>query len=109
MATDSGEVVILSGCRTPIGGFGGAFKDVPAVELGRVAVVEALRRAGVAPGDVDETIVGCVLQAGQGMNVARQVGIRAGIPAAVPAHTVNKVCGSGLKAVMLGAQAIRCG
>ncbi len=102
------DVVILSGCRTPIGTFGGAFKDVPAVELGRVAVVEALSRAGLRPDQVEETILGCILQAGQGMNPARQVAVRAGIPHHVPAHTVNKVCGSGLKAVMLAAQAVRC-
>ncbi len=102
------DVVILSGCRTPIGTFGGAFKDVPAVELGRVAVVEALARAGLRPDQVEETILGCILQAGLGMNPARQVAVRSGIPHAVPAHTVNKVCGSGLKAVMLAAQAVQC-
>jgi acetyl-CoA C-acetyltransferase len=101
--------VILSGCRTPIGSFGGAFKDVSAVDLGAVAVREALRRADLRPEHVDEVIVGCVLQAGQGMNPARQVSIRAGVPDSVPAYTVNKVCGSGLKAVMLAAQAVRCG
>jgi acetyl-CoA C-acetyltransferase len=102
------EVVILSGCRTPIGTFGGAFKDVSPVALGTVAVREAVRRAGVRPDQVDEVILGCILQAGQGMNVARQVTIKAGLPETVPAHTVNKVCGSGLKAVMLAAQAVRC-
>jgi acetyl-CoA C-acetyltransferase len=102
------DVVILSGCRTPIGTFGGAFKDVSPVELGTVAVREAVRRAGVRPDQVDEVILGCILQAGQGMNVARQVTIKAGLPESVPAHTVNKVCGSGLKAVMLAAQAVRC-
>ena len=106
--SDNHEVVILSGCRTPIGTFGGAFKDVSAVELGRVAVVEALSRAGLRPELVEETILGCILQAGQGMNPARQVAVKAGIPHAVPAHTVNKVCGSGLKAVMLAAQAVKC-
>jgi acetyl-CoA C-acetyltransferase len=103
------EVVILAGCRTPIGAFGGAFKDVPAVELGTVVAREALARGGARPEQVDEVILGCVLQAGLGMNPARQVSIHAGIPASVPAHTVNKVCGSGLKAVMLAAQAVRCG
>ena len=106
--SDNHEVVILSGCRTPIGTFGGAFKDVSAVELGRVAVVEALARAGLRPDQVEETVLGCILQAGQGMNPARQVAVKAGIPHAVPAHTVNKVCGSGLKAVMLAAQAVKC-
>jgi acetyl-CoA C-acetyltransferase len=102
-------VVIISGCRTPIGTFGGAFKDVSAVDLGTVAVREAVRRAGVRPDQVDEVILGNVLQAGQGMNPARQVTIKAGLPETVPAHTVNKVCGSGLKAVMLATQALRCG
>jgi acetyl-CoA C-acetyltransferase len=105
----TGDVVIVSGCRTPIGSFGGAFKDVSAVELGTVAVREAVRRAGVRPDQVDEVILGCILQAGLGMNPARQCAIKAGLPDSVPAHTVNKVCGSGLKAVMLAAQAIRCG
>jgi len=103
------EVVILSACRTPIGSFGGAFKDVSAVELGTVAVREAVRRAGARPDQVDEVVLGCILQAGIGMNPARQCAIKAGLPETVPAHTVNKVCGSGLKAVMLAAQAIRCG
>src|SRR5688572_3190548 len=106
MGTD--EVVILSGCRTPIGSFGGAFKDVSAVDLGAVAVKEAVRRSGARPDQVDEVILGCILQAGVGMNPARQASIRAGIPESVPAHTVNKVCGSGLKAVMLAAQAVKC-
>jgi acetyl-CoA C-acetyltransferase len=104
----SQEVVILSGCRTPIGTFGGAFKDVSAIELGIVTVREAIKRAGLAPEQVDEVILGCILQAGLGMNPARQVSIRSGVPDSVPAHTVNKVCGSGLKAVTLAAQAIRC-
>jgi acetyl-CoA C-acetyltransferase len=103
------EVVIVAGCRTPIGSFGGAFKDVSAVELGTVAVREALRRAGVRPDQVDEVILGCILQAGLGMNPARQAAIKAGLPESVPAHTVNKVCGSGLKAVMLATQAIKSG
>ena len=101
------DVVILSGCRTAIGSFGGSLKDVSAVELGRIVVVEAVRRAGAKPEDVDEVILGCILQAGLGMNPARQAAIKAGLPQSVPAHTVNKVCGSGLKAVMLGAQAIK--
>jgi acetyl-CoA C-acetyltransferase len=102
-------VVILSACRTPIGTFGGVFKDVSAVELGTVAVREAVARSGVRLDQVDEVILGCVLQAGQGMNPARQVGIKAGLPESVPAHTVNKVCGSGLQAVMLAAQAVKAG
>ena len=103
------DVVILNGCRTPIGTFGGALKDVSAVDLGTVAVREAVRRAGVRPDQVDEVILGCILQAGIGMNPARQAAIKAGLPESVPAHTVNKVCGSGLKSVMLAAQAVRCG
>jgi acetyl-CoA C-acetyltransferase len=106
MATD--DVVIVSGCRTPIGSFGGAFKDTGAVDLGAVAVKEAVKRSGARPDQVDEVILGCILQAGLGMNPARQASIRAGIPESVPAHTVNKVCGSGLKAVMLAAQAVKC-
>src|SRR5215208_247785 len=102
------QPAILSGCRTAIGTFGGAFKDVSAAELGTIAVREAVRRAGIRPDQVDEVILGCILQAGLGMNPARQAAIKAGLPDSVPAHTVNKVCGSGLKAVMLAAQAIRC-
>jgi acetyl-CoA C-acetyltransferase len=103
------DVVILSGCRTAIGTFGGMFKDVSAIELGTVAVREALRRSGVRPDHVDEVILGCVLQAGLGMNPARQAAIKAGLPDSVPATTVNKVCGSGLQSVMMAAQAIKAG
>ena len=103
------DPVILSACRTPVGTFGGALKDVTAVELGTIAVREAVRRAGIRPDEVDEVILGCILQAGLGMNPARQATIKAGLPESVPAMTVNKVCGSGLKAVILAAQAIRCG
>jgi acetyl-CoA C-acetyltransferase len=103
------DAVILSGCRTPIGTFGGALKDVTAVELATIAVREAVARAGVRPEQVDEVILGCILQAGLGMNPARQATIKAGLPESVPAVTVNKVCGSGLKAVMMAAQAVKCG
>jgi acetyl-CoA C-acetyltransferase len=103
------EVVILSGCRTAVGTFGGVFKDVSAVELGTVAVREAVRRSGVRPDQVDEVILGCILQAGLGMNPARQAAINAGLPDSVPATTVNKVCGSGLQSVMMAAQAIKAG
>ena len=103
------DPVILGACRTAVSTFGGAFKDVPATDLGATVVRAALERAGVGPGDVDEVVLGCILQAGLGMNPARQASIRAGLPESVPAHTVNKVCGSGLKAVMLAAQAIRAG
>jgi acetyl-CoA C-acetyltransferase len=103
------DAVILSGCRTPIGTFGGAFKDVSAVELGTVAVREGLARSGVPADRVDEVVLGCILQAGLGMNPARQVALKAGLPESVPAVTVNKVCGSGLKAVTMAAQAVKCG
>src|SRR3990170_1401865 len=93
------EVVIASGVRTPIGTFGGAFAEVTATQLGAVAIAEALRRAGVAPDQVDEGIMGNVLSAGLGMNPARQAAMAAGIPDSVTATTVNKVCGSGLKTV----------
>jgi acetyl-CoA C-acetyltransferase len=105
----SSQVVILSGCRTAIGTFGGALKDVAATELGALVVREAVARASVRPDQVDEVILGCILQAGLGMNPARQASIKGGLPESVPAHTVNKVCGSGLKAVMLAAQAIKAG
>src|SRR5712691_2428884 len=103
------EVVIAGAVRTPIGTFGGAFVDTPAIELGAVVIAEALRRAGVPPDQVDEVIMGNVLSAGLGMNPARQAAIAAGIPDSVPATTVNKVCGSGLKTVALATQAILLG
>jgi len=103
------EVVIAGAVRTPIGTFGGAFAETPATELGAVAVREALRRAGVQPEEVDEVIMGNVLSAGLGMNPARQAAIAAGIPDTVPATAINKVCGSGLKAIALATQAIMLG
>lgn len=103
------EVVIVSAVRTPIGAFGGKFKDFSAVALGTAAVKEALKRANVKPEMVNEVIFGNVLGAGLGQNVARQVSVHAGIPIEVPSFTVNKVCGSGLKAVALAAQAIIAG
>ena len=103
------QAVIVSAVRTPVGTFGGAFKDFGAVQLGTVAVKEAMKRAGVEPSMVDEVIFGNVLQAGLGQNVARQVAIGAGIPDTVNSYTVNKVCGSGLKCVALAAQAIKAG
>lgn len=103
------DAVILSGARTPIGKFLGSLKDLSAVELGVVAARAAIERAGVEPSSVEEVIMGNVLQAGNGQNPARQVALNAGIPASVSAVTVNKVCGSGLKAVMMASQAIRLG
>jgi acetyl-CoA C-acetyltransferase len=103
------KAVIVSGARTAIGAFGGALKEVKASELGRVVIEAALRRGGVDRADVEEVIMGNVLQAGGGMNVARQAAIAAGIPDSVASFTVNKVCGSGLKAVALAAQAIAAG
>jgi acetyl-CoA C-acetyltransferase len=103
------EVVILSACRTPIGAFGGAFKDLSAVDLGAVVIREAIARAGVKPADVGDAVMGCVLQAGAGMNVARQAGVKAGLPVQVPGETVNRVCGSGLQAVVHAVEAIRVG
>jgi len=103
------DVVIASACRTPIGKFQGSLSGFRAPELGALAVREALRRAGIPAEEVEEVILGNVIQAGIGQNPARQAARGAGIPDEVGAFTVNKVCGSGLKAVMLGAQAIRAG
>ena len=103
------EVVIAGAVRTPIGTFGGAFADTPATELGATVIAEALKRAGVQPDQVDEVIMGNVLSAGLGMNPARQAAIAAGIPDNVPAMSINKVCGSGLKTVALATQAIMLG
>ena len=103
------DVVIVSAARTAVGTFGGGLKDIPAVELGKIAVMEALKRGGVKPEMVEEVILGCVLTAGQGQNPTRQVLIRAGIPKEIPGTTINKVCASGLKSVMMAAQAIKAG
>ena len=103
------NVVIVSAVRTAIGSFGGVFKDVTAVQLGTTVVKEAISRANITANDVDELIFGNVLQAGLGQNVARQVSIHAGLPVEVPSFTLNKVCGSGLKAVQLAVQAIQNG
>jgi len=103
------EVVIVSAVRTAIGSFGGVFKDVSAVSLGAVAIQGALGKVGLSAGDVQEVILGNVLQAGLGQNVARQTAIAAGIPQEVPSFAVNKVCGSGLKAVQLGMQSVMLG
>jgi acetyl-CoA C-acetyltransferase len=103
------DAVILSGARTPIGSFNGSLASVPAPRLGAAAIGEALRRAKVEPGRVDEVLMGNVVSAGVGQAPARQAAIFAGIPETVGATTVNKVCGSGLKAILLGAQAIQVG
>jgi len=103
------DIVIVSAARTPIGSFSGSLKDVSAVQLGTVAAKAALERAGVSPAQVDEVIFGNVLQAGLGQNVARQVSIATGVPQEVPSFTVNHVCASGLKAVMLAAQSVANG
>ncbi len=103
------EVVLAGACRTPVGTFGGALKDVKAVDLGSIVMAEALKRAGIKGEQLDEVIFGCVLQAAQGQNVARQSMINAGIPNEVTALTINKVCGSGLRAVSLAAQIIKAG
>jgi acetyl-CoA C-acetyltransferase len=103
------DAVILSACRTPIGSFGGAFKDVSAVDLGAVVIREAIARAGISPKDIGDVIMGCVLQAGAGMNVARQAALRAGVPVEVPAETINRVCGSGMSAVVHAVEAVKAG
>ncbi len=103
------DVYILSAARTPIGKFGGALSTTPATELGAIAIRAAVERSGVAPERIDETIMGQVLQAGAGQAPARQAALKAGLPEGVSATTINKVCGSGLKAVMMGASAIRAG
>ena len=103
------EVVIVSAARTPIGSFGGSLKDVPTRKLGAIAIKGAVERAGIKPEMVDEVIMGAVLQGGLGQNVARQMTLDAGLPIEVPAMTINKVCGSGLRAVELAAQIIKAG
>ena len=103
------EVVIASAVRTPIGSFQGCYKDVSAAELGKIAIVEALNRAGLKPEQVDEVILGCVLQAGLYQGVARQAAVMAGIPIEKPAMTINMICGSGLRSVELAAQAVKTG
>ena len=103
------DLYIVNCCRTAIGSFGGSLKNTPAAELGAIVVKEALNRAGVKPEQVDELMFGCILTAGLGQNVARQVSIKAGIPYSVPAYTVGMVCGSGMKSVIEGARSILAG
>src|SRR5262245_36612765 len=101
--------VLISACRTPIGAFGGALKDLSAPELGAIVVREAIRRASISDNAVGEVILGCVLQAGAGMNVARQAALKAGLSYEVPAETINRVCGSGLAAVVHAVEGVRAG
>ncbi len=101
------EVYVLSACRTAIGSFGGSLKDVPVYKLGSIAIKEAMSRAGINASEIDEVIMGNVLQAGQGQNLARQAAMSAGIAIETPAVTLNKVCGSGLDAVVMAARAIK--
>ena len=103
------EVVIVGAARTPIGSFGGSLKNVPTRTLGAVSIKAAIERAGIKPEMIDEVIMGCVLQGGLGQNVSRQMSLDAGIPKEVPTMTINKVCGSGLRAVELAAQIIKAG
>src|SRR5882757_9899261 len=103
------EIVIVGAARTPIGKFGGSLARTPASDLGALVIRKVLERAGVAPEQVSEVIMGQVLAAGVGQNPARQAAIKAGLPNMIPSMTINKVCGSGLKAAMLGAQSIANG
>src|SRR6187200_3329410 len=103
------EAVIISAARTPVGKFLGSLKTFSAPALGAIVVREVVKRAGVKPEDVDEVVMGCVIQAGLGQNPARQAALRGGLPSTVAAVTVNKVCGSGLKAVMMAAQGVQLG
>ncbi|WP_460062516.1 thiolase family protein [Streptomyces sp. YKOK-I1] len=107
--TEQEKILVLDGARTPIGGFGGAFAGVPAHELGAAAAREALTRAGVAPGEVDEVVMGCIGQAGPDAYNARRVALAAGLDVATPAYTVNRLCGSGLQAVWSAAMQLRWG
>src|SRR5437870_4854754 len=103
------EAVIIGAVRTPVGRFQGSWKSFSATDLGAIVVRQSVNRAGLKPKDVDEVIMGCVIQAGLGQNPARQAALRGGLPPSVSAVTVNKVCGSGLKAVMMAAQGIQLG
>lgn len=103
------EIVLVGAVRTAIGSFGGMLKDIPAADLGAIVIKEAINRAGIKPEDVDEVVMGCVLQAGLGQNVTRQAMIKAGMPVEIPAMTINNVCGSGLKAVNTAASMIKAG
>lgn len=103
------NIYAIGACRTAVGSFGGALKDVPSAELGAAVIKEAISRAGLSPSDIEEVTMGCILQAGLGQNIARQCAVKAGIPHETPAQTINKVCGSGLRAVILAAQTLLSG
>ena len=107
--SDDNTIVIASAARTPVGSFNGSLSSLSGHELGMIAIKAAIERAGVQPGDVSEVILGQVLTAGQGQNPARQASIAAGIPVDSPAWGINQVCGSGLRAIALGAQQIQSG
>src|SRR5213083_454244 len=107
--TEQREVVIVSAVRTAIGTYGGGLADVPAIKLGEISIRETMKRASIRADEVDEVVMGNVLQAGLGQNPARQAALYAGLRDSTPAMTINKVCGSGLKAVMLATQAILLG
>ena len=110
MLKQDGDRIVLAGaCRTPIGVMGGTLKAVPAAELGAIVIREALRRSHIPKEAVDQVYMGCVIQAGQGQNVARQAAVKAGIPVEVPAVTMNVVCGSGLNCVNQAAEMIKAG
>lgn len=108
-AVNMRKAVIVSGVRTAIGTFGGTLANTPAADLASVVIKAAIERAGIEPGSVDDVLMGCILQAGQGQNPARQGMLKAGIPVETPAATINMVCGSGLRAVAMAAQHIACG
>src|SRR5437868_8480270 len=103
------DIVIVSAARTPVGSFNGALSSLPAHELGKIAIQAAVQRAGISPNDVEEVVMGQVLQAGAGQGPARQAAVNAGIPIESPAWSLNQLCGSGLRAVALGAQQIAQG
>ena len=105
----SREVYIVSAVRTPIGSFGGSLKDIPATRLGAIAIAAAIQRAGIDPAQIDDLLMGCVLQANLGQAPARQAAKLAGLPDHINCTTVNKVCASGMKAIMQGAQSILLG
>src|SRR2546427_7749584 len=109
MSSDQTTPVLVAAVRTPVGKFLGGLSPLPATRLGALVIKEAVRRAGVDAAAIDEVIMGNVLQGGEGQAPARQAAIHAGLPGTIPAMTINKVCGSGLKAVMLAAQAIKAG